>query len=370
VRILLAALLMTTFAPHAASAQRAKEPPAIALLSVTGADGQLNSVATRSIATVAAWESRRQAIRNAVEQVMGEPPPHESPPLDLRVIKDEIDGPDADVEAQVRRRKVSYHTDSGDSRVDAWLLSPVGSTSESLPAVLCLHQTVAIGKDEPAGLGGNPHLHYALELARRGYVTLAPDYPSFGEHDYDFTADDYQSGSMKAIRDNVRAVDLLQSLPEVDRGRIGVIGHSLGGHNAIFTAFFEPRLRVAVSCCGFTRFHRYYHGDLKGWTSERYMPRIATRYGNDPNQMPFDFPELIAGLAPRPFLAVAPVNDDNFDVIGVRETIHAAESVYRLYNREESLRAIYPDSGHDFPDHAREIAYSFLDQHLAQAPAE
>ena len=100
------------------------------------------------------------------------------------------------------------------------------------------------------------------------------------------------------------------------------------------------------------------------------MPRIATRYGNDPDRMPFDFPELIAGLAPRPFLAVAPVNDDNFDVVGVRETIHAAGSVYRLYGQEESLRAIYPDSEHDFPDHAREIAYSFFDQHLAQVPAK
>ena len=48
--------------------------------------------------------------------------------------------------------------------------------------MLCLHHTVAIGKDEPVGLGMRENLQYALHLAERGYVTLAPDYPSFGEH--------------------------------------------------------------------------------------------------------------------------------------------------------------------------------------------
>ena len=54
-----------------------------------------------------------------------------------------------------------------------------------------------------------------------------------------------------------------------------------------------------MSNCGFTRFHRYYGGDLTGWTSDRYFPRIATEYGKDPDKVPFDFPGLIAALAPR-----------------------------------------------------------------------
>ena len=43
------------------------------------------------------------------------------------------------------------------------------------PAVLCLQQTTGVGKDEPAGIRGDPTLKYALELAERGFVTLAPD---------------------------------------------------------------------------------------------------------------------------------------------------------------------------------------------------
>ena len=86
--------------------------------------------------------------------------------------------------------------------------------------------------------------------------------------------------------------------------------------------------------------------------------------------MPFDFPELIAGLAPRAFLAVAPVEDGNFEVTGVRETIQVARTVYQLYEQEAALQAIYPDAQHDFPDEARKTAYQFLDQQLMQNRAE
>src|SRR5262249_44002003 len=126
-----------------------------------------------------------------------------------------------------------------DDRVPAYLLIPTERQGK-LPAVLCLHQTVRIGKGEPAGLGGSPNLHYAAHLAERGYVTLAPDYPSFGDYPYDFAKSRFQSGSMKAVWNNMRAIDLLASLPEVDAGRIGCIGHSLGGHNTMFTAAFHP----------------------------------------------------------------------------------------------------------------------------------
>ena len=97
-------------------------------------------------------------------------------------------------------------------------------------------------------MGGNPQLHYALHLAERGFVTLAPDYPSFGDYPYTFPSEDgYVSGTMKAIYENTRAVDLLQMLRQVDSERIGCIGHSLGGHNTIFTSAFDTRIKAMVS---------------------------------------------------------------------------------------------------------------------------
>jgi pimeloyl-ACP methyl ester carboxylesterase len=304
------------------------------------------------------WAKRRDHIAAWLQTVMGPLPQPEKPvPLDVKVEEEATVG-------ELTRKAISYHTDSTERRVKAFLFLPK-TVKKPVPAILCLHQTIGIGKSEPAGLGGNPNLHYALHLAQRGYVTLAPDYPSFGEYPYDFDAKHgYTSGSMKAIYDNIRAVDLLQSHPDVDQDRIGCTGHSLGGHNAMFTAFFEPRIKCLVSNCGFTRFHKYYNGALKGWTSSRYMPLIDSRHHNSPDEVPFDFPEIVAGFAPRPFLASSPIGDRNFEVSGVKDAISSAQRIYELLGVPDALQANYPNCAHDFPEDVRKVAYEFFDKHL------
>ena len=133
----------------------------------------------------------------------------------------------------------------------------------------------------------------------------------------------------------------------------------------MFTAAFDTRIRALVSSCGFTRFHKYYGGKLAGWTSARYMPRIADTYHNNPDEVPFDFPEIVATFAPRPFMACAPARDDKFEVSGVRDTITAAQPIYKLLGAESALRAEYPECAHDFPPTTREVAYQFLADSLS-----
>jgi dienelactone hydrolase len=321
------------------------------LLHYLDASGQRQPVKTKED-----WLTRRQHILAAVQLVMGPLPGGDKVPLEMKVEEETAVG-------ELIRRKISYRTDKT-TRVSAYLMIPPAARDRKVPAVLCLHQTTKIGKAEPVGLGPKQNLHYALHLAQRGYITLAPDYPSFGDYQYDFKDPTYASGSMKAIHDNIRAVDLLQTLPQVDGERIGCIGHSLGGHNSIFTAVFEPRIKVIISNCGFTSFPKYYGGKLKGWTSDRYMPRIASVYESDPKRVPFDFPELIGALAPRRFLAIAPVRDDNFEASGVDDCINAARPIYELYNASPNLALQHPDCAHDFPPEARHIAYDFFDRHL------
>jgi pimeloyl-ACP methyl ester carboxylesterase len=308
------------------------------------------------IHTAADWDRRRQHILASMQLVMGALPDlSRQVPLAVYVTE-EVKTP------KYLRRKLSFAVEEND-RVPAYLLIPQERRGK-LPAVLCLHQTVRIGKGEPAGLGDRENLRYAVHLAERGYVTLAPDYPSFGDYAYDFSRSTFQGGTMKAIWNNMRAIDLLQTLPEVDGGRIGCIGHSLGGHNAMFTAVFDTRIRAIVSSCGFTSFPKYFGGNLKGWTSPRYMPRIASVYDMRPAKMPFDFPEVVAAFAPRAFLASAPIHDDNFEVSGVKDCIAAAMPVYELLGAKEKLAAIYPDCGHEFPPQARDFAYAWLDRWL------
>src|SRR5262245_10144408 len=117
--------------------------------------------------------------------------------------------------------------------------------------------------------------------------------------------------------------------------RIGCIGHSLGGHNTMFTAAFDSRIKALVSSCGFTNFPKYSNGNLKVWASARYMPRIANMYELKPDRMPFDFPEVVAAFAPRAFLAIAPLHNHNFEVSGVRDCMAAARPVYELLGAKD-----------------------------------
>jgi dienelactone hydrolase len=300
-----------------------------------------------------------------------------NPSLELRRRMEEVMGPlpgkDRMVPADPKTISVEHFDDhtrlkmtiavEKDDRVPLYLLLPKKVPGRR-PAMLCLHQTIPIGKGEPVGLGSQESKRQALHLVRRGYVCVAPDYPSFGEYPYDFSKSDFASGSMKAIWNNLRVMDYVARLPEVDAQRMGVIGHSLGGHHAMFTAVFDDRLKVIVSSCGFCSFHSYYGGNLTGWCSDRYMPRIASRFDKDPKKMPFDFTDIVSSFAPRYFLAVAPIHDDNFAVAGVRSVMEFAKKRYSQLGVVERLQADYPNAGHDFPESSRNKAYALIDRVL------
>ncbi len=209
--------------PASAQAPVAAGPP-----SMTAADllTWVDATGTRRpVATPRDWEQRRRQILERMQLVMGPlPDASRKVPLDLQTHETARLG-------KVTRMRVSFAAEPAD-RVPAWLLVPP-DPGHKLPAILCLHQTTAIGKGGPAGLGDPENPAYALELAERGYVTLAPDYPNFGDYRCDPYRLGYASATMKGIWNHMRAVDLLQSLPGVDPSRIGCIGHSLGAHNTL-----------------------------------------------------------------------------------------------------------------------------------------
>lgn len=319
---------------------------------------QQPAAATKPDLRPADWKARRVRTLDGMQKVMGPLPATTKERLMVDV------GSNESLE-RVVRKKISFVPEIGD-RLTAYLIVPKNVEGKR-PAMLCLHQTTQIGKSEPAGLGGKPNLRYALELAERGYVTLAPDYPNYGGYEFDPYEQGYASATMKGIVNHRRCIDLLQSLVEVDPDRIGVIGHSLGGHNALFVAAFDERLKVVVTSCGFTSFPKYYGGNLKGWTHKGYMPRIASEFGNDPKRMPFDFPEILASLAPRAVFINAPLHDDNFEVSGVRDCVRLATPAFELFKAKDKLVAEHPDCRHDFPPDVRKRAYEFIDKNLSSA---
>lgn len=259
----LAALALSTFAVAAEHARLPREN----LLVYREATG-----ATGPVRTTADWPQRRAEIVRGMETVMGAYPGATSPkrvPLDVR-IEEEIDR-----DTYVLRR-ITYQSEPG-SRTPAFLCIPKAAltantaSSRAFPAVLCLHPTdQTAGAGVVVGLGGKPNRQYASELATRGYVTIAPAYPHLAGYAPDLKGLGYASGTMKAIWDNTRAVDLLASLPFVKiSAGFGAIGHSLGGHNALYTAVYEPRIAVVATSCGFDSYLDYYGGKPTVWAPEK-----------------------------------------------------------------------------------------------------
>lgn len=303
------------------------------------------------------WQRRREHILRNMQLVMGPLPAADSRvPLDMQVLETEA-------LPTLTRKKITYAA-AKNYRVPAYLLIP-RDVKGSAPAMLCLQGTGG-GRGRTAGLGAD-YPRYTLELAERGYVTIAPDYTLLGDNQTDPSTVGFASGTMMGIWSHMRAVDLLESLPEVDANRIGCVGVSLGGHNSLFVGAFDPRLKVMVTSSGFDSFHDYMGGDLTGWCQPRYMMRIQDVYGKDPNRMPFDFPEVIAALAPRHLYVHAPLSDSNFRIESVKRCLAAVSGVYRLFGAEDRIVTDYPPGGHGFPPESRELAYRFIDGLLKPA---
>ena len=301
-----------------------------------------------------------------MESIMGTLPGNQRRvPVDVR-IEEEMR------EEKYVRRLITFQSEPG-SRTPAYLCIPheAFDGQKRVPAVLCLHPTDnRVGHKVVVGLGGKPGRQYAAELAELGFVTISPAYPHLANYWPNLGKLGYVSGTMKAIWDNIRALDLLESLEYVDTSRgFGAIGHSLGGHNAIYTAVFENRITVIASSCGFDSFQDYYDGAQrvwffgKGWCQIRYMPRMSN-YRDRLNEIPFDFPELLGCLAPRPVYVNAPLGDSNFRWRSVDRCVNAASRVYELLGADGKLVLEHPDAPHDFPKPQREAAYALLEKTL------
>ena len=346
-------------AAHAAAPARL---PRDNLLLYRGADGEPHPVTT-----VEEWAKRRAEIVRGAEAVMGKLPGKEK--------RCALDPKDEEAEADCGkhvRRLVTYASEPG-SRVPAYLLIPKAVLKEKrrAPAVLCLHGTDnTVGHGTVVGVGKKANRQYASELADRGYVCLAPSYPLLANYQPDIKKLDWESGTLKAVWDNIRGLDYLEALECVAGKAFGVIGHSLGGHNAVYTALFDPRLAAVVSSCGLDSFLDYYDGKEavwqpeKGWCQTRYMLKLAAYKGRLAD-IPFDFHELIAALAPRHVLVIAPKDDHNFKAASVDRIAAAARPVFKLYGHADRLRVEHPAGGHDFPPAMREAAYTLFDDVLA-----
>ncbi len=160
--------------------------------------------------------------------------------------------------------------------------------------------------------------------------------------------------------DHRLALTLLCSLPYTDGDRVGVIGHSLGGTNALVLAALDERTRAVVLSCCFTSF--CCHPNIRVWCRNEgfcYFP--ALRKTIDQGYVPFEWYELLAAAAPRPIYIHQTKNDVWFQRWdGTELGVMRAKAVYDLYHAGERLQLHMREGPHSFSHPARQEAIEFL----------
>ena len=216
-----------------------------------------------------------------------------------------------------------------------------------LPTVIWLH-----GYSYPLGYMWVYHndLHPILALVRAGYAVLAYDQSGFGSRMseagpfYDRYPHWSQMGRM--VEDARAAIDALEKDSLVDPQRIYLFGYSMGGTVSIYTAALDARVKGVVSICGFTPMRTDTAakgtGGIARYSHERgLIPRLGFFVGHE-DQIPYDFPELLAAVAPRPVLVVQPQLDRDATPADVKSAVEQARRVYALYGSAAKLELQEP----------------------------
>jgi dienelactone hydrolase len=303
----------------------------------------------------AVLEEWRERIRSTLDDLLGRLP--EPVPLDLETLEiAECDG--------YRRYKVVFDTEETMS-VPAYLLVPDGRARPG-PGILAVHGH-GPGKATVVGLEPTeaPNGDYARQLARRGFVVLAPDLRCFGER-VDWNPPDHYACDTNLVHavmagwnpltqnlwDLARALDVLEAHELVDPGRIGVVGLSYGGTMALFLAAWDRRVSAAVVS-----------GYFSSWAESHKMPWNMCGSQVLPGQLGrLEHVDLGALVAPRPLLVESGLEDDLFPAATARDEVAKLAEVYRALGAGDD-RLVHDvfDGGHQWHG---EAAYRFLDRFL------
>lgn len=219
-------------------------------------------------------------------------------------------------------------------------------------------------------------LHPVLALVQAGYAVLAYDQIGFGSRMGDFAPfyDRQPKWSLmgQMVEDVRRAVDTLSNDAALDADRVSVFGYSVGGTVGLYAAALDPRIKNVVAISGFTPMRTDVAsrgtGGLARYSDEHALiPRLGFFIGNE-KRLPYDFPEIIASIAPRHVLVVEPTMDRTSTPADVRAAVTEAKKVFALYNAADNLTIHEPVDYTRLPTNTQNAAVQWLNQQVKPTP--
>jgi hypothetical protein len=246
------------------------------------------------------------------------------------------------------------------------LYRPLGKGAGPFPGVLNAHGHFPTGRFTDTAVASVPAR--CVSFARQGMVAFAYDMVGFGETRFadspaDATASVRHSAfasapvnqlwniSLMGLQtwDSLRALDFLQSLPDVDKTRLACTGESGGGTQTYLLGAIDCRLAAQAPVNMVSHI-------MQGGCRCENAPGLRVEYSNM---------EIAAAAAPRPQIMVAATGDWTKSTPTIEGP--AVESVYRLFGAQERLRYIQFNAPHNYNKESREAVYAWFDRWLLGA---
>jgi dienelactone hydrolase len=277
-------------------------------------------------------------------------------------------------------------------RVPGILLKP-GGARKRFPVVVALHGT---------GGAKEGQLPLLEQLAERGFAGIAIDGRYHGERAKDGKGSaEYSEAMLRAYRgssrerpflydtvwDVLRLLDWIETRPDLDAGRIGMIGFSKGGMELYLAAAVDPRIRASVPCIGVQSF--LWALENNSWQSrvgtfqaavdgaakdagvavvdgafvKKFYDRVAPGiYGE------FDGPRMTPLIAPRPLLVINGDSDPRTPLPGLRLCIEATRAAYRAADAGDQFEFLLQEkTGHRVNPESLQMAIQWLAKRLGSS---
>ena len=309
------------------------------------------------------------------------------------------------------RYKVRYSVTAGRT-TEAYLLVPDGLTQPA-PAVIALHDHGAFyyfGKEKIVETENKPKIltdfideayggrTYADELARRGFVVLCPDAFYFGSQRIqtnlipemftgefpDLSSTDENSAiaefnSFSSSHEGIMAkyifaagttwtgilahgdriaVDYLLTRPEVDPGRIGCMGLSIGGLRSAYLFGLDSRMKTGVVAGWFPSYPKQMKNDFRWHTWMVYVPRMLEF---------FDIPDIASLNAPLPLMVMNCKQDGLYSMESMATAAKKMEAIYVKMGVSSHYQTKWYDVPHSLTVEMQDDAIAWMEQWLKQA---
>lgn len=206
---------------------------------------------------------------------------------------------------------------------------------------------------------------HGISLAKNGYAafildsiqiaeTFALHHGVFNQEMWDWYSRGYTPAGVE-VWNAIRALDYLETRPEIDANRFAITGRSGGAAMSWFTAAVDPRVKVAIPVMGIsTNAANVEAGAQRGHCDCMFCINVHKH----------DMLHQGALIAPRPLLMMHGSQDDLFPVAGYTQFEQVVGKLYEGYGARDSFGNIVVETGHQDSDFLREQAIRFLDKHL------